>query len=209
MSSHPVHLINKHGDHLPTALIPFCSFAGDMDILGQEVDGFSVPVCTAFSSSLFFGKLCYTLDINDILAHHNIKLRVGKAHGLSLLIDLNQDRHFGYHKKDLKQEEEKRGHFIKSRKNDGKAKIFLDTLEPLEIIGGGDIALTNIKKITGEKDYYNFASENNICQNEESPTECSARMISEHLSEDCKCVPFEFTHMYQVSYIKKIRVQKN
>ena len=162
-----MHLLNNRGDYLQTVLIPFCSFYGDMDILGHEVDGFSVPVCTAFSRSLFFAKLCYTLDINDVLENQNIKLKTWKAHGLSFLIDLNPDRHFGYHKKNLKQEEEKRGHFIKSRKNDGKAKIFLDTLEPLEIVGGGVIALTNIKKITGEKDYYNFATENNICQNED------------------------------------------
>ena len=48
-ANHPVHLINSAEGNLSTsALIPFCAFAGDMAVVGQSVDGFSLPVCNIF-----------------------------------------------------------------------------------------------------------------------------------------------------------------
>ena len=47
--NHPVHLVNSAEGNLSTsALIPFCAFAGDMSVVGQSVDGFSLPVCNIF-----------------------------------------------------------------------------------------------------------------------------------------------------------------
>ena len=47
--NHPVHLVNSEEGNLSTsALIPFCAFAGDMTVVGQSVDGFSLPVCNIF-----------------------------------------------------------------------------------------------------------------------------------------------------------------
>ena len=47
--NHPVHLVNSAEGNLSTsALIPFCAFAGDMAVVGQSVDGFSLPVCNIF-----------------------------------------------------------------------------------------------------------------------------------------------------------------
>ena len=47
--NHPVHLVNSAEGNLSTsALIPFCAFAGDMTVVGQSVDGFSLPVCNIF-----------------------------------------------------------------------------------------------------------------------------------------------------------------
>ena len=48
-ANHPVHLINSAEGNLSTsAFIPFCAFAGDMALVGQSVDGFSLPVCNIF-----------------------------------------------------------------------------------------------------------------------------------------------------------------
>ena len=47
--NHPVHLVNSAEGNLSTsAFIPFCAFAGDMALVGQLVDGFSLPVCNIF-----------------------------------------------------------------------------------------------------------------------------------------------------------------
>ena len=95
MSVHPVHIINERGKIQPTAFIPFCSFGGNMDIIGQKAEGFSMPVCMAFKPSLFRGKKCYFLDINEKLSSQNIKLSSSSSHGLTFLVDNNLERHFG------------------------------------------------------------------------------------------------------------------
>lgn len=48
-ANHPVHILNKDGHQNPSALIPFCAFAGNMEVLGQTVENFTDPVCSAFS----------------------------------------------------------------------------------------------------------------------------------------------------------------
>ena len=41
--------VDKAEGNLSTsAFIPFCAFAGDMTLVGQSVDGFSLPVCNIF-----------------------------------------------------------------------------------------------------------------------------------------------------------------
>ena len=47
-ANHPVHIMDTTGNVSPSAFIPFCAWAGDMDVLGTRVPNFSVPVCSAF-----------------------------------------------------------------------------------------------------------------------------------------------------------------
>ena len=47
-ANHPVHIMDTTGNVSPSAFIPFCAWAGDMDVLGTRVPNFSVPVCNAF-----------------------------------------------------------------------------------------------------------------------------------------------------------------
>ena len=85
------------------------------------MEGLSVAVCTAFEPTVFKGKKCYSLDVNDILDKENISVSYGKNSGLSMLIDTNPDRHFGTFRKKPKEE---------------NAVIYINTLEPLSLIGG-------------------------------------------------------------------------
>ena len=47
-ANHPVHIMDTTGNISPSAFIPFCAWAGDMEALGTRVPNFSVPVCNAF-----------------------------------------------------------------------------------------------------------------------------------------------------------------
>ena len=47
-ANHPVHIMNTTGNISPSAFIPFCAWACDMEALGTRVPNFSVPVCSAF-----------------------------------------------------------------------------------------------------------------------------------------------------------------
>ena len=52
-------------------------------------------MCTAFQPTIFNGRKCYSLDVNEILVDGNVSVNHGSSNGLSLLIDTNNDRHFG------------------------------------------------------------------------------------------------------------------
>ena len=187
MSTHPVHLLNDQGKVLPTAFIPFCSFGGDDEILGQKVQRISVPICTAFKQTLFGGRKCYSLDVNDIISNTNISVSHGEKSGLSFLLDMNEDRHLGTF--DLSGNR----HGVTKEERSGlwEPSIHIDTLEPLEIVGGGNIALVSIKKIQGDKSYYEYARKEQICQTDEKFSACYERDFIKSLEEKCKCVPFE------------------
>ena len=40
MSNHPVHIIDEDEELSPTALIPFCTFGGNMSVMGAKIDQF-------------------------------------------------------------------------------------------------------------------------------------------------------------------------
>ena len=195
MSLHPVHIINDRGKIQPTAFIPFCSFGGNMDIMGQKVEGFSMPVCRAFKPSLFRGKKCYALDINEKLSSQNIKLSSSSSHGLTFLVDNNLERHFG-------SVNSKETDFLTNFRSFGKAgqegqefTIYLDTLEPFELHGGGELAMTDIQEIKGTSAYYDYAEKQQLCQNADTMLNCSAREFTKDLLEECQCIPFELLQL--------------
>ena len=104
----------------------------------------------------------------------------GKNNGLSLLIDTNSDRHFGSFKKKRREEE---------------AVIYIDTLEPLKFVGGGNIALTTVKHVHGDEGYYKYATKKKICQIEEGD---SATEFLSIVQNTCKCVPMELSVLDKV-----------
>ena len=123
--------------------------------------------------------------MNDILSKVNMKVRYGEKNGLILLVDTNRDRHFGTSEKSTKYTE---------------AVVHIDTLEPLKVVGGGNIALTAIKSIDGDEEYYKYAAKMKICQNDEHPDICNTRMFLNTLHQKCKCVPLELLMLSKVTF---------
>ena len=69
--NHPVHI--EESNRGPSAFIPFCSFGGDMNIVGRKNDGFKVPVCAAFEERVYgVGRVCYHLNVNRWEVHHSL-----------------------------------------------------------------------------------------------------------------------------------------
>ena len=66
VTNHPVHLLDRDGNLLPTALIliPLCEFVGDLSIMGIKHDQFDVPICNSFRPKMIKDQLCYTVDLN-------------------------------------------------------------------------------------------------------------------------------------------------
>ena len=88
--NHPVHIIDKEGNLSPSALIPFCEFAGNMSTMGIEIEHFDVPVCNSFQAKVLNDQLCYEVDPNKYRQsqtnHNDLK------QGLTLYFDTNDDR---------------------------------------------------------------------------------------------------------------------
>ena len=121
-----------------------------------------------------------------MLSKRNVKVNYGEKNGLLLFVDTNRDRHFGTSEKTTKHTE---------------VVVHIETLEPLQVVGGGNIALTAIRSIDGDEDYYKYAERKKICQNDEQPDNCNTRMFLDTLHQKCKCVPLELL-MLKVTLIK-------
>ena len=88
VSNHPVHIHGLDGQLSPTALIPFCTFGGNMSIMGIKINQFSVPVCNSFRPKIMRDQLCYTVDPNEYRKYLNAKDELS----LSLYVNYNEDR---------------------------------------------------------------------------------------------------------------------
>ena len=86
--NHPVHIIDEDGELSPTALIPFCEFAGNMSVMGVKSDQFDVPVCNSFRPKVIRDQLCYTVDPNE----YKYKIDLKGELSLALFIHYNEDR---------------------------------------------------------------------------------------------------------------------
>ena len=91
VSQHPVHILGTDGILNPTAFIPFCKV--DSVVLGDTIANFSQPVCNVFKPKQFEGQLCFTIDLESI--YPRPAFGNGPEKGLSLLLDLNEERAIG------------------------------------------------------------------------------------------------------------------
>ena len=55
--------------------------------------------------------------------------------------------------------------------------------------------MTDVQKITGTDAYYEYASKRGICQNKATLSECGAKVFTERLLQECKCIPYELLHI--------------
>ena len=84
MSTHPPHMKNS-----PSAFIPFCEYNEDMMSVGEHMEGFPFPVCSAFTPSVIEGQLCYTFTPNNVRTTETTGNPV-----LMFLLDYNEDRQY-------------------------------------------------------------------------------------------------------------------
>ena len=88
VNNHPVHLANTN--KYQTALIPFCAFGEDMEIMGTNIDGLDVPACNSFVPKNHDEQLCYEVELDRF--KNNSILEKQLRSGLVLLLDFNEIR---------------------------------------------------------------------------------------------------------------------
>ena len=117
-----MHIIDKNGFLSPTAFIPFCSFGGDMNIMGRRSEQYDVPVCNSFQSKIRNNQLCYQIDLEDYKDTNNIEKQLKE--GLVLVVDYNEERQM--HQLMENKNDEFMGYLMSEDKN--SVQIHLETI---------------------------------------------------------------------------------
>ena len=88
-TNHPVHIVDEKKNYSPSAFIPFCSFAGNLSVMGARVSKFDLPVCDKFRPVILEGQLCYQVDVNQFM--NQIDRKKLMSHGLVFMMDYNSN----------------------------------------------------------------------------------------------------------------------
>ena len=176
-SLHPVHLTpDKEGNLPPSALIPFCSYQGDSNLLGQERPELgNLTICDKFEPIILEGQLCFSLDLTKIRGK---SAKSGKTNGLFLLLDPNP---YQINTTDEKAES--------SRTEEQSFKVFIHTLEPHTIFGPGSYGMSTLKKMTGTERFNQLPDHQKKClvHNKE---ECQTQNYLNQVLRECNCIPW-------------------
>ena len=125
--NHPTHILSENnGGVSPTAFIPFCSFGGAQKLVGTELKGFDIPVCSIFEPAIRNEQLCYEADLEKFRERNNDeKLKKQLEIGLVLLLDYNEERQIDLTEiESFNKSEEK----IFDYHQGNPASVYLDTL---------------------------------------------------------------------------------
>ena len=73
--------------------------------------------------------------------------------------------------------------------------IYVDSLEPYEEEGGGELVMFDVKKIAFTEAFYEHSVKMKICQNKDGLPDCSLQKLMDKLLQECICIPFELIGM--------------
>ena len=62
-----------------------------MDLIGEKLSDFQVPVCSLFRKKIFSGQVCYEADLNRFKNKIGSDWKRALKKGLSLFIDTNDE----------------------------------------------------------------------------------------------------------------------
>ena len=193
---HPVHLKpDKEGSLPPSALIPFCSYQGDSDILGSQSPMLdNETMCDQFEPTILEGQLCYSLDTIKLKG----KTKSGKANGLFLLLDP-----FPY-RPNITEENV-------LRFKDKSFKIHIHTLAQFTTFGPGSYEMSALKKMTGTATFMQLPEENRMCSvNVQNREDCQTQKYLEEVETECNCIPWALrTNKERISLHKKMNSDLN
>ena len=168
---HPVHLTpNREGQLPPSAFIPFCSYQGETNLLGEQKrpELNNLTVCDKFEPTILEGKLCYSLDITKILKKTT---RVGESNGLWILVDSDP---FALNA---------------SAQMKPEFKVFVHTLAQYTTFGSGEYAMYSLKKMSGTDSFRQLPENQKKCHNH-NREQCEANMFFGQIERNCNCVPW-------------------
>ena len=220
--NHPIHILDSSGKFTPSSFIPFCSFGGNMSVVGKKVDNFPVPVCNKFVKTSLHGQICYSIDINDF--KKEIKMTSNTLEeGLNLFLDYNIERqsinndggkdnknlmyHFGrYLHKETTKNIDAQIYFAFLGIISLNFSFFqsnFNSLEPVSIYGGGIYSLNSIKEIEVTDGFKSMTEDQKNCQTSKSYESCMDEHLRPKMRKNNHCIPYDlqnFSGSVEVSF---------
>ena len=184
LSSHPVHLLGPRGKPMPSALIPFCSYGSDMEVVGKDFGNFSFPICDSFKATLHQGRVCYKLSLDP-----QLKSKDGMEGGLMLVVDTNPERSVELPDASPGSARiRKQVRFMKPVQK-GSAEVYISTMAPLTFSQPGEYRLYSLKKMTGTESFTMLSHSVTKCS-DRSFEECKDSRSMKSSLKECGCLPW-------------------
>ena len=180
LSLHPIHLVpDKKGQLPPSALVPFCSYQGESNMLGQkrpELD--NLTICDKFEPTILEGQLCYSINIGQI---EKRQTEAGKTKGLFLLLDPTP----------YQMQDDERG--VETEGNKPQTfKVYIHTLAPFTVYGHGAFAMSTLKSMTGTESFEELPNNQKKCTVHDRE-KCQTEKFFSQVKANCSCVPWSLT----------------
>ena len=179
LSLHPVHLSpDKDGLLPPSALVPFCSYQGDVDLLGQRrSDMGNLTVCDKFKPIILEGQLCYSIEVADFVkSKTNPTQWDNNNDGLLLLLD---PKPYPLTPSDIGAQ----------RKKQDSSKVYIHTLAQHTAYGPGSYGMHALKSLVSTDNFLQLLDGEKKCRvhNQE---ECQAGKYLHQVISNCSCIPW-------------------
>ena len=174
---------------VPNALIPFCSFSGNMSITGKTIDGLEIPVCDGFRKDTVDGRLCYTMYVNKLLSTEETPIMPGKGKGLVFAIDKGLSIGADNYNRVPDDNTLQQGLLItEDPVEEDSVTVYIATPHRFTARRQGRYLMTDLKKMTGTKTFFNLPDEAKECQMG-SEGECKSKKLRTELVNKCGCLP--------------------
>ena len=187
MSHYPPHLVENQ--QVPNALIPFCSFSGNMSITGKTITGLEIPVCNGFRKDTVDGRLCYTMYVNKLSSTEGMSIMPGKGNGLVFAVDkglsIGADNHNRVPDDNTLQDLLD----TKDPVDEDSVTVYIATPHRFTARRQGRYMMTALKNMTGTKSFFNLPDKTKECQMD-SEGECKRKKLRAELVNKCGCLPW-------------------
>ena len=194
--THPPHLHEE--TQTGSSLIPFCAYKTNMTISEPELwlPDISFPICTSFKPTILEGQLCYKIQVNATSG-------VGNENELALLVDYQGELSIHTSPKQEKKQKQNSNsallNFNTAHSSDTEvAKVHIDTLSSFMGLGGGNYAMTVVKRMTAKEDFLKMPLKERNCE-----VELFENCRTRKLLEECNCVPWELTMPANQVYMRR------
>ena len=187
LTQHPVHLVGRHGESLPSAFIPFCAYQSSA--LGQRIKELNFTACNSFKPTVLTGQLCYSIE------PPKAPTKAGKNFGLLLIIDPHTSQNTSNSPAKMEtpamtKMETPQEPFDKNRQ--GPFKIYLHTLSKSTDYRQGAYSMRSLKKFTGTKSFQQMQDKARKCHFEEFE-KCQTKTFLLQVQQLCQCMPWTLT----------------
>ena len=149
-------------------------------------------MCNSSTPVALDGQLCYNIKLD-------MKSENGKKGGLSLVLDMNEDRCVDFQslvRSYVQEDDSKIALKSELKSADRTGKVYVHLLSPFEGSAEGSYSLKSVKKIKGTTDFLDMPKTDRECVHETTEA-CMKR----NLLEECHCAPWELANVQVIGCI--------